>query len=251
MKKLNRDYILYCLADADFRKALSFAIFIKTIKGTSVVKNWSYKELQRLTGLSNNTCRKRVATLRRYALVTEFSRKGRNYLKFRNLRHDAIVTRKGVKRTYDLQNSDISRLDFSSTKTIELGLRAMFIYETQKRKDWYMQATIEQTPLRVLKSIKKKLRGRSISSISDNGISYNYIARKTGAGRNTVTRIIKYGEDLKLFTKKHQDWICKFVGVDKGCEASQYLPCSFYTRSNLYIQPANKFMNVTSIAQCI
>lgn len=193
MKRLNRDYILYDLADTDFRKALSFAIYIKSIKGTSVVKEWGYRKLAELTGLSQNTCRKRIATLRDHKLVVEFTHKGKNYIKFRNLRHDTVVTKQGVIRTFDAHNSDISRLDFSSVKTIELGLRAMFIYETQKRKDWYMQASVEGLPTKVAKKIQKKLCGRSLSSIFDNGISYSYIARKTKAGRNTVTRIIEYG----------------------------------------------------------
>lgn len=241
MKRLNRDYILYDLADADFRKALSFAIYIKSIKGTSVVKEWSYRKLADMTGLSQNTCRKRMDVLRRHLLVAEFSRNGKNYIKFRNLRHDTVVTKQGVTRTFDIHNSDISRLDFSSVKTIELGLRAMFIYETQKRKDWYRQASVEGASISVLKKIRKKLCGRGLSSISDKGISYSYIARKVRAGRNTVTRIIECGQNLNLFVKRKQKAIQRFVGLDRGMEASLYLPCSFHTRSNLYIQPANMF----------
>lgn len=230
------------VADAETRKALAFAIFIKQNNETSVVKGWSYKELAAISELSINTCRKRVAKLREMNLVAEFHRGATNYLKFRCLRHPAVKTQQGNTRRFDFLDADISRLDFSSVKTIELGLRAMVIYEIQKQKDWYGQVAFRgRMPKGVARLIRKKLRGRGLQTISDNGLSYTTIAKRTGASRNTVTTIIEHGERLLLFRKAKQERRQVYAGYGLGARAAESVACSYSTLSNLYIQPANKF----------
>lgn len=120
MKNLSRKFFNENISNSKVLKALELLLFVKVNYKSSTIKDFSYKNLSKITGLCFTTLKKRMAILRELELI-EFVGKNKNHLLFKSLR--------GKK-----SNINIEALDFSSIKTIEEGLRALFLRKYKSEK---------------------------------------------------------------------------------------------------------------------
>ena len=230
------------------RKAIAFAILMKNRKPSSVVKDWSYKGLARISGLAPGTCNTYVHILKEMGLVSMSIHKGHKYLYFGKLKAQKKKNRGKVGyHTPKHKDIDLGNYDATSVKTIEMTLKALAIVEIQRQKDYAQQCiSAKQNPrnLQEYKKAEKICRARGWdSSFVDNGISYNHIRRQLNCSPNTVSATIQYGEKNGLFTVTRCEPELVYHCPGHAKEAVQYLDISYSwcTDDNVYYQPANKF----------
>ena len=143
-------------------------------------------------------------------------------------------------------NVNLSKINKDNVKNIELGLKALLIYEIQRSKEWIKQRVYQATnpkagtSLKVVKRAKRFCRKRSITEFVDRGISWNTISKRLGCGFGKVAQVIMYGEQNNMFVKhchiKHVDFVL-------GC-AQEYVEYS--DEKNLFATKKNN--NVYSFA---
>lgn len=196
MRKISRRFYKGIINNTEDLKAVAFLLYIKHHAKCSVVSNYSYNKLSKFTGLHKQTVKKRLETLGELDLIS-IEGKQNNHLRF-----------KKVRAKYNSQNVNISALDYSSVKSIALGLQALFIVEIQRKKDFIKQLfDSRNNPKNTKQHIvsKKKIKNnKSIRSnnFNDNGISYNYISKNLKVNSNKVSAIIKHGIKMNFFSKQ-------------------------------------------------
>lgn len=234
--KVSRNLYNSYLALPQYRRALAFAILIKSRHPASVIPHWSYRELARISGKSVGFCKKAVGLLREMHLIREERYGNRPYLVFKKLREPKKKNRHSPGfHTPRHKDIDISRLDCSSLVSIERGLCSLLIVEIQKRKDWvYQLISTKQCPANAKDYSKAKAvcRKRGYEGFSESGLSYLCISRKLKCGRSTVTKVIAEGESRGLFQKtKHPARIW-----DGDAPHPYFSKCG-----DLFYQPANTY----------
>ena len=230
-KKISRKIYNDCIFDADARKALALLIFVKSKKKTGVIANYTHDKLVKLTGgnISKSTIKKRIKKLAEMELVQRVG----NNLHFVRIRAPK-------------SNINIQKLDTTSVKTIELGLKALYIVEIQNRKEYVKQRfnrakELERKPFLTKKEFKEFIKERKFCTqcgfthFEDNGISVKKIAKDLKVSNQEVLKIIKYGEKQKMFIRK------KLISQQYGEveNASAYVNYSglnvFTTKHNTYV----------------
>lgn len=248
MNRLSRRLFQYVISDRKRRRAVAFAILMKNRKPASVVKDWSYKGLARISGLAPGTCKNYVHILLEMDLVSMSIHKGHKYLYIGKLKAQKKKNRGKVGyHTPKHKDIDLGNYDATSVKTIEMTLKALTIVEIQRQKDYAQQCiSAKQNPrnLPEYKKAEKICRARGWdSSFVDNGISYNRIRRQLNCSPNTVSSTIQYGEKNGLFTVTRSEPELVYHCPGHAREAVQYLDISYSwcTNDNVYYQPANRF----------
>lgn len=216
MKKISRKIFNENISDADAIKALALLIFVKIKYPTSVVPNFSLYKIKKISGLHISTIRKRIETLGRMGLLT-FVGKYNQHLLFKKIRAQK-------------SNVNISMINTSSVKSIELGLRALFLQEKVCQKNYVQQLIESGSNAKCLKDKKKADRvkaKRGYTDFKDNGISYKYIASKLGVSLNKAVLIVDYA------VKNHM--------VVKHKHITQYLYAKGEARKICALSENNKF----------
>lgn len=252
LQRLSRKILSKVVGVPDYRKAVAFAIFVKSKRPASVLKDWSYRELSRLTSLSPNTCKKRVSCLESLGLVTRESKGGHTYLRFGQLKRGAVRLKK---RTWRPKNADVKIGLFSgeSIKDIERGLMSLVIVEDCCRKDYVRQLTsLAHNPSRSVK-IRRFKRAKAICSkrgygkfFQDFGLSYRRIRQWLQCGPSRVKEIICFGESTGMFVAHRSDFVFLKYVPHGAKSAVEYMQQSvdfpiFATTNNVYYRPANRF----------
>ena len=245
LNKISRTLYEDVIGNAPRRRAVAFAIYMKNCCPTSVVKDWSYKKLARITGLNPKTCKKYVGILREMKLARITSNKGHNYLFFKKLKEPKKKNRWNVGyHSPKYKDVVLGRYTTDSIKIIETHLRALCICEVQRRKDYARQSistTQDPKNLKEFKRARKVCRARGWESFSDNGISYKYINSRLHCSPNTTSATIKYGEDIGLYTVTRSVRRSIFYRKGEARLAAKYIDerYSWYTNDTIYYQPAN------------
>lgn len=230
LRRLSRQSFNECIGDRERRRALAFAIFLKDRFHASVIKDWSYRTLSRITGLAPGTCQARVRTLRDMRLTSEWVRNGHPYLRVLSLRSEKSVTQKGrVWNTRKYTEVDFAKIDRTSVKSIEEGLMALLIVETQSKKNYIRQQTVLASgfhPNATQKEIQRAKRKQRMlcggKSFSDNGFSIKAICRRLKCTAKTAKHIICKGEDCRMFeahfgSQISEDWVLRLdTTIPKG-----------------------------------
>lgn len=253
LTRLARHTFNEIIGNPEYRKAVALAIYVKDHKGASVWKDWSYRKIAALCGISPTTCRKRIAILIKLGMVDSFMAKGHTYLRFNRLRQGEVVV---GDRAFQPRMADVSIKDIShdSIKDIERGLMALLIVEDIRRKDYVRQLITSAHNPRPGTSAKRINRARALCSergygenFVDGGLSYRTIGRKLHCAPNTTKDIIAYGESLELFEASRRDWILwLYAGKDRGKEALKFMDSEdnfslFATHSNVWYKPSLVF----------
>ncbi len=247
IRRLSRNIFKNAIGNRNKRRAISFAIFMKAVKPTSVVKDWTPKELSNLTHLDPRTCKKYVDLLREMQLVSEHTKEGHRYLVFEPLKEGKKKNKwNSGYHTSKYHNVMLGDYDTTSIKDIDIHLQALFICEVQRRKDYIQQiVSATQTPksLRELKRAKRVCKDRGWNSFIDEGISFRYICKALNCSPNSVSKIIRYGERVGLFTVKRSEPEVVFFGIGRAREAAEYLDekWSWCMNNVVVLQRANIF----------
>ena len=251
INKLSRNLFYEVIGVPTKRRALSFAIMMKNLKPTSVVKDWSYRLLARESGLAPGTCKKYIGLLQEMELVSIRSYHGHKYLTFKKLK-EAKKKNKRNRRYHTARRRDISlgKYDTTSIKIIEKHLAALYIWEIQSHKDYCRQSiSTKQNPKNPheYKRALKICRTRgwdNIDRFDDNGISFKYLCKSLHASPNTVSAIISYGESINLFTVKRSSRMPAFYGPGNARQAAKYMdePHSWSTDDTVFYQQPNRFV---------
>ena len=262
LRRLSRQIYRNVVGVPERRKAVAFAIFVKTVRPSSVLKDWSYRELSRMTSLSPNTCRKRVACLESLGLVTREEKGGHTYLRFAPIRCGAVRSRR---RTWRPKDADVNIVGFSggSVKDIERGLMALVIVEDDKRKEYVRQLTSlahnpsKSVPIRRVKRAKAICSKRGYGeTFQDFGLSYNRIRQWLHCGPNMVKDIIRFGEDTGMFVAHRSEFVLLKYMRNGAKFAIEYMRQEvdypiFATKSNIFRRPANRFTMLGIYCQTI
>lgn len=196
MKRLSRNIFQTNISDTEAIKALALLIFVKNIFPTSVIPNYTNYKLAKLTGLHKETVKRRINTLGDMELIELEGRKNQ-HVRFLKVRAPK-------------SNIRLDRIDLTSIKSIELGLKAMLIVEIQNQKNFIEQRVIRATSpkehcsseeYKAFKRSKKYCTKRGIKNFKDNGISYKTIGKKLGVGKNKVSEVIKYAVNQRMLNK--------------------------------------------------
>lgn len=232
MNKLSKVLYNNNIGDTDALKALALLVYVKENKPTSVFTNYNITALSKFVHLSRNTTRKRIQKLFQMGLVERVG-KEKQHLLFKRVRMRCA-------------NVSLNKINKKSIKSIEIGLKALLIYETQRSKEWIKQRVYQATnpkkgtPLKVVKRAKAFCRKCGITQFVDNGISWKTIAKRLGCGYNMVKQVIMYGEENKMFVKHNH---IAYYNTIKGC-ASEFVEYS--QMDNLFSTKRNN--NVYSYA---
>lgn len=193
MRKLSKKIYNDNIGDRHAVKALALFVFVKENKPTSVFTDYTITALAKFANLSRNTTRKRIKKLEEMGLVERVGKNGQHLL-FKRARVKCA-------------NVNLSKINKDNVKNIELGLKALLIYEVQRSKEWIKQRVYQATnpkvgtPLKVVKRAKAFCRKRGITEFVDGGISWKTIAERLGCGFDKVKEVIMYGELNKMFVK--------------------------------------------------
>ena len=203
MRKLSKAIYNNNIGDRHAVKALALFVFVKENKPTSVFTDYTITALAKFASLSRNTTRDRIKKLEEMGLVERVGKNGQHLL-FKRARAKCA-------------NVNLSKINKDNVKNIELGLKALLIYEIQRSKEWIKQRVYQATnpkagtSLKVVKRAKRFCRKRSITEFVDRGISWNTISKRLGCGFGKVKQVIMYGEQHKMFVKnchiKHYDFV--------------------------------------------
>lgn len=224
--------------DVEALKAVALLLYVKYNYPTSVITNYSDHKLAKVAGIHQTTVKKRMSVLADMELI-DYANKDFTHIVF-----------KSIRAKQSKQNIRLNKIDFTSVKSIELGLKAMFICEVQRRKNYIEQRVIKANNPVIKKGDKKGYQdfknarrfclSRGISNYSDNGISYKYIAKKLNICIASVAKLIKYGVNIELFEKTTH--ISHYAYV-KGMALNAI---SYLGESNLFSTSKNN--NVYSVA---
>lgn len=242
MKLLNRHIFNITVRNTNARKAMELYLFVKARYASSTIPNFTYKELSKQTGLCYSTLKKRLNILAQLGLI-EYIGRNKQHLLFKSSR----------KKKYNIK---IENIDFSSIKAISKGLCALFIVETQCRKEYIKQLLdlyheCKKAGNEYLcrkynyKKIEKKVRKRGLTgtTFQDNGISYKYIAQALKIGYNKVADTIRYAEKYNILkVERRKVRICK----EKGCGHAILKYAGeqknlFSTKDSVYVVLANRY----------
>lgn len=231
MKYISRSTYYDCLTDAKKLKALAMLIYIKNMYSNSVITNFTYYKLAKITGLTQATAKKYFKVLESMELVERLNTNSNNVL-FKRIRreYNNIVITKAIK---------------GCIKDIEKGLRALFIVEKQSQKD-YIKHTMEQAngdvrcSYKQMKRAKNKVKGCGRSIFKDNGFCYEYLCKKLNISRKSVSETIKFGESNFMFVKQKN--VEKVYVKGFGYKMAEYNNrFTFGTRNYAFIVSANTY----------
>lgn len=206
MKRLSRKRYNEIISATDERKAIALLIFIKQKFRSSVVLNFSYYKLSKITGLHKNTVKRRLEVLGSMELL-DFVGKNNKHLLFKSVR----AARSNVR---------LDGLDLSNIKAIETGLQALFITEEQRRKNYVNHQVIKGTKpkghlskskYREWKKAKKFCTMHGLTEFKDNGISFDTLAKRMKTSKSKVTKAISFGEKIGILRRNHNfKVVCPF-----------------------------------------
>ena len=255
MIKYLSEYIYYSAMTPLKRRALAFAIYVKTHKPASVLKDMSYRQVAKLVGFSHETCRYRIGCLKRMGLLKETFRNGHHYYTFTKLRSAKIKNRHSEGFHYPkFSDIDISILDTRSVDSIEMGLMAMCPVEIQRNKERVKQLDKSKQNPRNAAAFKKAsgiCRKRGYDGFDDDGISYEHIASILHCSYSTVSKMIQFGVKhhfFKVFKSpalfmegdeiRYADeiWI-----IDEMQDIDKRFPIHYVRGNRAFYQPANRF----------
>ena len=254
--KVSRTIFNDAVANPLRRKALAFSILVKSNKNLAIFRDFTIREVARLTGTSPSTAKKYIRTLREMGLVSITRHaNGDNYLAFKKLRKHKIKNKgNDLYHTPKFSDIDITKIDYSDIKTIEKGLMAIAIRE-KARKTANARHLIKlgtnpsrSDDLKEVKRARKICRKKGWERYVEHGLSYRKIRALLGCCPKTVRKIIIIGESLGLF-EAHKPGLelVAFVGNYRAKEALPYFQCDFpskhlfATMNNIYYQPPLTF----------
>lgn len=223
MKRLSRKTYNEVISATDERKAIALLIFIKNKYKSSVVLDFSYYKLSKLTGLHKSTVKKRLNILGDMELL-DFVGKGNKHLLFKSVR--------AVK-----SNVRLDGLDLSNIKAIETGLQTLFIVEEQRRKEYVShqvfkgtqpKSHLSKSEYRKWKKAKKFCTLHGLTEFNDNGISFNRLASKAKTSKSKITRAIELGEKVGILKRNNNFEL--FHSFSSKMEASHCLTHNFNGR---------------------
>ena len=233
----------------ELRKALAFAIYVKNHKQASVIKDWTYRELSRLTNLSPTTCKKRIDDLISLRIVTKWEYRGHRYMRFGKLSQGIVHTKK---RIWQPQTADIRIQEYDSIKETEKALMALVIVEDTNRKDHIRQLiklAYDPAPFTSEKKVKRaKIKCNKCGYgkvFVDGGLSYRRITKWLHCGPNKVKEIIGFGESTEMFVAHRRPWVLvEYIGNYSAKDALTFYSFDkpvFATRNNFWYKPSLRF----------
>lgn len=259
MKKISKIILEGVVKDSDAIKALALCVLIKNTYANSVVYNFSYYKISKIANIHQASAKKYIKKLEKMGLV-ERDGKYNQHLRF--------------KRVYKRFNLSISKIDTSTLKNIEMGLKATILVFLQQKKDYIHHQTFKATNDSWVQSkadakerksiIKKLLEERWIDDISngrnkveyksnfvDNGFSFNYLSSFFKMGKSTISQMLDYAVKNKMIAiTKHCEQVFlqnakevfKFnsekIYTDSNGVSKKY---AFCTKNNIYFVKANTF----------
>ena len=227
------------------RRALAFAIFIKNTYPTSVLKDMSFRQMAKIPGIgmSVETCRQRIAMLKKMKLVEEKTKNGHHYFIFKSLRAKKKKNRHSIGyHRPKFAEINVTKLDMRSVASVEKGLMAMFFVETQIKKELVRQIVkSKQTPRKTsaYRKASKICCNRGYDEFIDNGISYKYIASELHCSNTTVAKVIQYGVKHRIFKVIKTPAV--FMEGPEIRYAGEEFDVHYLYGNKAYYQPANRF----------
>lgn len=223
-RKLHRQMI----GRKDVVKAISLSLFVKSKYKSSVINDFTYAKMHRITGLSVSSLKKRIGILKGFGLVKFIGTNGQ-HLCFLGLSSDTKH-----------RNIDISYFVYDNIEDCDRSVFASFLVEIQRRKDFAKQmiqkATVSGRTVKEIKAAKRSCKrygyGREYCEF---GISMKRIARDMGVCVKTALVIVRWAVEQHLIEREYCQEQKYFKGIG---ELSFFLDgmtdFTFCTKDNEY-----------------
>lgn len=184
--------------DKAFKRAFAFCLCVKSYIPCSVARNFTYKQLSQLAGISIRSCKKRVKEALENGLIEFFGEKGR-HVRFKRLKMRGNNIRMDKK------------FDISSYESTITALNATIVLDVQQSKSFLLQQclTLEDrnAELKEIKSARKRLERYGAGSreeYADNGCSQDMMCKRYGISKRDIQRAFSYAEKLKVYHRQHR-----------------------------------------------
>lgn len=216
-------------------KAVALSIFIKKLVVSSTINNYTLNKLHTLTKLSYSTLRKRLKTLRNLGYI-RYEGKNNNHLVFVSL-----------KSSNNHKNIDLSKCNFSTIKTIEKSLLALFFINIQKQKD-FVKHTIQtafnpkNNQFKEMKKAKKLCKRYGYTNeYKEFGLSYKTISKRLGVSLQKAFNIVKFAIVNNMVVKYNNIKQFHLKGIGLAQKYYHFNDVTFYTKNNAYKVEANRY----------
>jgi hypothetical protein len=212
--RISEDLIRRSVKDKKEMKALALSFAVKALYKSSQLNNFTYSRIAEIFHISRISAKTRIEILRNMGLVFNNG----NHLMFRTLREFGEGN-----KNINIQN--YSSIDINNLKEVEkfLRLQGVFIKQSQIEYAVNVQKNIlnPSSPQEYKKAKRKSKNIKHWNGETDLGQSINTVMKSSGLGRNSAIKILKWGEDKKLLTKKKR--ITKLFSA-VGCEDNFKIP---------------------------
>lgn len=206
MKYIRRRIINEIAGSPLKQKAIALAVVLKVAtRSSSVVRNFSYYKIQKLTGLAYGTIRKYLKVLMDmgYAEIVD----GNLFIKKISSRHRH-------------KNIDISNYTIDKTRNVFVQIRDTLFLVIQARKD-YVKSLLQLrkdptagTDFRSIRRLCRKYLNDPHGKYEEHGISYEFVARQVGCCARTAFSVVKDTIRRKWCRKRNRCEVRLLKGVN-------------------------------------
>ena len=245
MDSIRRKLHRLMIGRKDVAKAVSLSLFVKSRYKSSVINDFTYAKMHRITGLSISSLKRRIGILKGFGLVKFIGTNGQ-HLCFLGLCS-------GTKH----RNIDISYFVYDSIEDCDRSVFASFLVEIQRKKDFakhaIQKATVSGRTVKEIKAAKRSCKrygyGREYHEF---GISMKRIARDMGVCVKTALEIVRWAVEQHLIEREHCQKQKYVKGIVKlACFLDGMTDFTFCTKDNEYYILASHYSLTTKTALSI
>ena len=217
------------------QKAVALALYCKDHLGVDYIDNFSYNKLHNITGMHDTTLRKRVKTLLKMGLA--FMQKDR--LVFARIKKDQ------KRNNFSLDTTGLKTIRDYEKLVVISGI-AVILHDKELAKN-VIDNLHNPKCLKDLKEARQLARSYGYTSYKENGISYDYMAKKFGCSIKTMVEIVKFAtkKGFLALKKNVETFFAHSICWRLNKNNSQF---TFTTKNYAYIVHANSYSKGSAIA---
>lgn len=217
------------------QKAVALALYCKDKLNVNYIDDFSYNKLHVLTGLHDNTLRKRIKTLLSIG-VAFFQKKRLVFAKIKNSQS---------RNNFTIETDSLNSVNDYEKAVVTLGIAIII-----RNKEFAKNVSDNlHNPKRLddLKKAKKLARIYDYTEYVDNGISYDYMAEKFCCSIKTMVEIVKFAtkKGFLAIKKNVETFFAHGICWRLNKNNSQF---TFTTKNYAYIVHANSYYKGSALA---
>lgn len=195
IRLVSQNLVRVSVSDKKVMKALSLAFAVKALYVSSALNNGSYNHIAKTFHIGRASAKERINILQSLGLI----RREANRIIFLPFRQRG----EGIK---NVPIQDYSDVDLTNLKQVEYYLRLQGVYIKQSQIDYaanVQKRIANPSSCKELRTMKRKAKNMAHwSGEADTGQAVCTVMKSSGLKRNSAIRLLKWGENMKLFEKE-------------------------------------------------